>query len=314
MWAERKAALAHTMAVAEEDTAAMMAPYVEPPPVVVPLTRSQLAFAVAVSIVAKPWNLMLGYTIPNCEEPRWRRWYLATFLMSILWIGVLSWVRPVCVPYCAVSHAVPNTVSLAVPHALFHAVPLGVGAGRNGVSHWLLARHLHGCDGPHGAGCRYLYSGCAWLDCRRPRRHGGAFFCASDRAAVGHLTAVHARQNMAVSNAIGSNVFDICLGIGLPYFVKTAIVDTGSTIACVPLPCPNRTACRLTCAGRHHGCSIADTRDIEVSIAILGGTVVFVWVALAASMWRLTQRVGYALLLCYAAFIAYTLLKPDECD
>jgi Ca2+/Na+ antiporter len=26
---------------------------------------------------------------------------------------------------------------------------------------------------------------------------------------------------MAVSNAIGSNVFDICIGLGLPWFVET---------------------------------------------------------------------------------------------
>ena len=44
-------------------------------------------------------------------------------------------------------------------------------------------------------------------------------------------------QNMAVSNAIGSNVFDICLGIGLPYFVKTALVSPGETVPCVQPQC-----------------------------------------------------------------------------
>jgi len=58
---------------------------------------------------------------------------------------------------------------------------------------------------------------------------------------------------------------------------------------------------------------IADTKDIEISIAILGGTVVLVWVALAVSMWRLTRTLGFALLVAYGAFIAYTLLKPSEC-
>jgi sodium/potassium/calcium exchanger 4 len=36
--------------------------------------------------------------------------------------------------------------------------------------------------------------------------------------------------DMAVSNAIGSNVFDILLCLGLPWFIKTAIVDPGSTV------------------------------------------------------------------------------------
>ena len=35
---------------------------------------------------------------------------------------------------------------------------------------------------------------------------------------------------MAVSNAIGSNVFDILLCLGLPWFIKTAIVNPGSQI------------------------------------------------------------------------------------
>jgi len=36
--------------------------------------------------------------------------------------------------------------------------------------------------------------------------------------------------DMAVSNAIGSNVFDICIGLGLPYLIKTAIDGEGLAI------------------------------------------------------------------------------------
>ena len=35
---------------------------------------------------------------------------------------------------------------------------------------------------------------------------------------------------MAVSNAIGSNVFDILMCLGLPWFIDTAIVNPGSTV------------------------------------------------------------------------------------
>lgn len=35
---------------------------------------------------------------------------------------------------------------------------------------------------------------------------------------------------MAVSNAVGSNVFDILVCLGLPWFLKTAIVKPGSTV------------------------------------------------------------------------------------
>jgi Ca2+/Na+ antiporter len=35
---------------------------------------------------------------------------------------------------------------------------------------------------------------------------------------------------MAVSNAIGSNVFDILVCLGLPWFLQTAIVKPGSYV------------------------------------------------------------------------------------
>ena len=36
--------------------------------------------------------------------------------------------------------------------------------------------------------------------------------------------------DMAVSNAIGSNVFDILVCLGIPWFIQTAIVKPGSTV------------------------------------------------------------------------------------
>ena len=36
--------------------------------------------------------------------------------------------------------------------------------------------------------------------------------------------------DMAVTNAIASNVFDILVCLGVPWFLKTAIVDPGSNV------------------------------------------------------------------------------------
>jgi Ca2+/Na+ antiporter len=36
------------------------------------------------------------------------------------------------------------------------------------------------------------------------------------------------KGNMAVSNAVGCNVFTVCLGLGLPWFIDTALLRGGS--------------------------------------------------------------------------------------
>lgn len=36
--------------------------------------------------------------------------------------------------------------------------------------------------------------------------------------------------DMAVSNAVGSNVFDILICLGLPWFIQTTIIDTGGHV------------------------------------------------------------------------------------
>lgn len=36
---------------------------------------------------------------------------------------------------------------------------------------------------------------------------------------------------MAVSNSIGSNVFDILIGLGLPWTIKTLAVSYGTTVS-----------------------------------------------------------------------------------
>ena len=37
--------------------------------------------------------------------------------------------------------------------------------------------------------------------------------------------------DMAVSNTIGSNVFDVLVGLAVPWFIKTAMVSPGSYVS-----------------------------------------------------------------------------------
>ena len=89
------------------------------------------------------------------------------------------------------------------------------------------------------------------------------------------------RGGMAVANAVGSNTFDLLIGLGLPWTV--ALAAQGA-------------------AGIHVG-----TDDLWTSIGLLVFTTVVLFVFLETQR-RLSRREGWLLLLLYGAFVLYTLL------
>lgn len=90
--------------------------------------------------------------------------------------------------------------------------------------------------------------------------------------------------DMAVSNAVGSNVFDICMGLGLPWAIK-AISNGGDAM------------------------KICDTSDIIPSMFILLGIIAVLFTVLWVGKWKLIPQSGYALFGTYAAFFIYSLVK-----
>merc|ERR1712195_441759 len=101
--------------------------------------------------------------------------------------------------------------------------------------------------------------------------------------ALGSLAVANRGEgDMAVSNAVGSNVFDICIGLGLPWFIKCAAGDG-------PIP-------------------IGDTDAIIPSILILVAIIVLLFSTFALSKWMLQPLVGYILLSAYGAFVIYSLV------
>ena len=89
----------------------------------------------------------------------------------------------------------------------------------------------------------------------------------------------------AVSNSIGSNVFDILLGLGLPWFFK-AITDKPVAVK-------------------------ADS--LERSVAVLFGIVVVVIVGITVNGWKLTRVLGVAFFIVYIGFVVMELVlqNPD---
>ncbi len=95
------------------------------------------------------------------------------------------------------------------------------------------------------------------------------------------IVAREGRGAMAVANAVGSNIFDILVGLGLPWLL--AILFLGRPIIEV------------------------GTGDLIASTVVLMGTVVILFTFLYTDR-RLTRREGVALLGIYAAYVLWTVL------
>ncbi|XP_044742700.1 probable sodium/potassium/calcium exchanger CG1090 [Chrysoperla carnea] len=103
--------------------------------------------------------------------------------------------------------------------------------------------------------------------------------------------------DMAVSNAVGSNVFDILICLGLPWFIQTAIIKPGSHVNVI-------------------------SKGLTYSTLSLLSTVVFLVVATHLNGWKLDRRLGVILMLWYLIFIVFASLyelnvfgnlNPPEC-
>lgn len=43
-------------------------------------------------LLSLPLTVPMFITIPDCRKRRWKKWFLVTFIMSIIWISVFSYV------------------------------------------------------------------------------------------------------------------------------------------------------------------------------------------------------------------------------
>ncbi|PAA49080.1 hypothetical protein BOX15_Mlig002459g3 [Macrostomum lignano] len=89
--------------------------------------------------------------------------------------------------------------------------------------------------------------------------------------------------DMAVSNSIGSNVFDILVGLGVPWFIDTIIREPGSTV-------------------------VVNSNGLTYSTIMLLSTVVFLFVAVYLNKMRLDRKLGAACLVVYIVFITFSIL------
>lgn len=108
--------------------------------------------------------------------------------------------------------------------------------------------------------------------------------------ALGSMIVARAGEaDMAIANAVGSNVFDILLGLGFPWFLRGFINNYDED------PC-NDTYTVKKCG-------------IEISVAILFGTLGVFFLVLIAYKWRMNNKLGITFLVIYLVYIIFILLS-----
>lgn len=172
-----------------------------------------------------PWYVLFTYTVPNCATEKWEKFYLVSFVGSIVWIGAIS--------YFMVEWAHTFGCVVGAPTVVMGTTVLAAGTSvPDALSSIVVARQ--------GLG------------------------------------------DMAVANAIGSNVFDIWLGLGVPWAIL------------LPLKYGGRICVR--------------TEDLTVNILILFGVLFSYITCIVSSGFKLTRTVGLVLMISYVIYALHNIV------
>lgn len=95
------------------------------------------------------------------------------------------------------------------------------------------------------------------------------------------IVARKGRGGMAISNALGSNIFDILLGLGLPWLVAVFFFD--HTI-------------------------IVNSQNIFTSVILLLASVLIVFFLMLLRGWKIHKPIGYILIALYIAYLVWEIL------
>ena len=192
-------------------------------------------------IPSVPFSVVFAYTIPNSHYHR--EWYMIIggFVMSIIWIGILSFITVILVGR--------SGCILGINHFTMGLVIVASGTSiPDAISSLLVARDGYG--------------------------------------------------DMAISNAIGSNIFDLDLGLGLPFLVGI-ILNRFQPIQLYTYP-----------EGVTNIPLLPHPKFGFLLLLILFAIVI----GFAATKFKLRKILGFIFILMYLLFVAYAMIQEFVCN
>jgi len=178
--------------------------------------------------ISWPLLFLMFITIPNCNNPKFEKFFIVTFVMSTVWIAAFSYVMVWMVCMIGFTLGIPDTIMGITFLAAGTSVP-------DTIASVMVARNGYG--------------------------------------------------DMAVSNSIGSNVFDILLGLGLPWFLSTTIRPNGGEPTVK-----------------------INSNGLMISVSLLLISLIIVVLSIHLNGWKLTKKLGVIIMLSYASFLVLSIL------
>ena len=94
------------------------------------------------------------------------------------------------------------------------------------------------------------------------------------------LVAKQGKGDMAVSSSVGSNIFDVCVGLPLPWLLYTAIFHKSVEV---------------------------NSEGVGCSVSLLFMMLVLVFLSIVIFRWKMTKAMGVIMMILYFVFVIVTL-------
>nr|XP_014426731.1 sodium/potassium/calcium exchanger 3 [Pelodiscus sinensis] len=196
-----------------------------------------------------PLSFLLYFTVPNCNKPYWEKWFMVTFASSTLWIAAFSYVMVWMVRIQPGEGNCWKTRN--------HRITMLLRTYGSNFGDYM----LESLETQYYPELNFFMSLCD-LKCDLPCSGMG---------------------DMAVSNSIGSNVFDILIGLGLPWALQTLAVDYGSYIQ-------------------------LNSRGLIYSVGLLLASVFVTVFGVHLNKWKLDRKLGFVCLFLYGIFLCFSIM------